>query len=153
MGHRSQPITLLLLPQAACLQQDCFLFADSSKLLQPFVMWFVACGRCLKARPCQIGGGLTTECWEAAFNHIGWDRWTSLRRASKISDAFLFRTLPGTLASVAQGLQAAASRIATGGSFPPLRGAENAAECGSSAHSFHPCQQSWLLAPNLLAAC
>ena len=36
----------------------------------PLVMWFVACGRCLKARPRQIRGEITTECWCAFFKCI-----------------------------------------------------------------------------------
>ena len=33
-------------------------------------MWFLACGRCLKARPRQIRGEITTECWCAFFKCI-----------------------------------------------------------------------------------
>ena len=36
----------------------------------PLVMWFLACGRCLKARPRQIRGEITTECWCAFFKCI-----------------------------------------------------------------------------------
>ena len=67
---RSQLMTLHLLAHAACPQQNCPLFLSHSRSLYATcdIHRFVACGRCLKAWPCQIGGERTTE-----------GRWTSFR--------------------------------------------------------------------------
>jgi len=83
VGHRSQPITPLLLAHAACLQHDCLLFADSSDFLH---------GTCDVVRGLRSlsEGSLTPDRrWSDNGVSVGrsqtlWDRWTSLRRASQV---------------------------------------------------------------------
>ena len=99
-------------------------------------MWFLACGRCLKARPRQIRGEITTECWCAFFKciRIGGPVCDVLHRLTE--RLFLLGKLPGTFATLVQRLQAAVSRIASDEPLHSLRGAETAAgECGGSADS------------------
>ena len=90
----------------------------------PLVMWFLACGRCLKARPRQIRGEITTECWCAFFKciRIGGPVCDVLHRLTE--RLFLLGKLPGTFATLVQRLQAAVSRIASDEPLHSLRGAE-----------------------------
>jgi len=88
-------------------------------------MWFLACGRCLKARPRQIRGEITTDCWCAFFKciRIGGPVCDVLHRLTDC--LFLLGKLPGTFATLVQRLQAAVSRIASDEPLHSLRGAEN----------------------------
>ena len=114
-----------LLAHAGCPQQEPSLCRFICYCCMPLVMWFLACGRCLKARPRQIRGEITTECWCAFFKciRIGGPVCDVLHRLTE--RLFLLGKLPGTFATLVQRLQAAVSRIASDEPLHSLRGAEN----------------------------